>query len=185
MFVPQRDFFCVLNGEVLSCRGELPAENVYKQLQALLQQYRQDVPSDGVITPTTALAVWRVLGALHQTEPLSEALRPIVFGGPEDPCVYVAAHAREILVYTQRVLAQHPDALFVAHPAAPPEPTLADALKIIPVKPLAIGVGALALLGGLGYATYRSSQRGAGVEDRSSFLPESELEDSDGAGAEA
>jgi hypothetical protein len=158
------------------------ATSAYKTLQLLLLKLVDQVPGapramfaiDGVIGPSTALAVQVVAGRLAETY---QELTELASAQPEEAIPYIGQSAMEIADVFEKIMERDTHAL-----VQPPQ-LGAAAESVDPVQMLkglltaprlaAAGV-ALAGISGLAIAAYASDRRMSGLADRSSFLPESD-----------
>jgi hypothetical protein len=157
------------------------AASAYKTLQLLLVRLVKQLPNapkmmisiDGVIGPSTVLAVQLI--ATRLAEGKYPAMVDIASAQPEEAIPFVAVNAMEIADAFDQAMNADKTALLSPQPLeeAQPDPmAMLKGLLTIP-KIAAVGFGLLGLTS-IALVARTSDRRGAGLVDRSRFLPESD-----------
>jgi len=178
MLTEGQHFGCADQQGVYTCFGRTPeVAEIYRRLQAKLAAIGAPVPVDGLIAPSTVLALHQALLHLQKSVPLSPSLGRM-FAAPRvvDMIKTAAATAPEALAYIDHALAVRPGALAGVPPVA-----LAPGFKF-PTKFVLWTLGAGAAVGAVAFATHQAGRRAEGVMDGRHFLPPDQDESDDGDG---
>lgn len=180
MFVQGQDFTCdAANGIIRCTPKQTTASSAFKTLQIIIQRLLPqipgasgvEVPVDGVIGPTTVLAVQMVAARLAQGK--YPGLVPLASAQPEEAIPFVASHALEIAGNLDQIATEDPKALILAEPEMPPDP-ISSLKSVLTGKRIAAAGATLMGFIGLGILASSSSRRALGTADRSNMLPPSD-----------
>jgi hypothetical protein len=185
MLIQDQDFAVETKAGFPRCLPKTPnATSAYKTLQLLLIKLVAQIPGpkptvavDGAIGPSTVLAVQLIAGRFAEGK--HPALVELASAQPEEAIPYVAQNAMEIadlfgqIAATDQTALASPQSLEAAQPQDPIE--MLKGFATVP-RIAALSFGLLGLTG-LALAAHAGDKRGAGLVDRSRFLPESDGSD--------